>query len=233
MINRYLAQKAGESSEVVIVGTGGLARELHQLIDDINEAAPGSFKVLGWLDGNSVTHGTEVHDLPVLGDLDWLKQHPAVEVVIGIGAPAIRRKVVEKLSGQGHRAFARLIHPSVVLGQRVEMGDGVTICAGVVRTTDFKIGHHVLVNINATLAHEDDLGDFVTIAPAANVSGNVTIGEGTDIGTNATLIQGVTVGEWSIVGAGAVVSRSLPANITAVGAPAKVIKERPTGWQND
>ncbi|WP_353543377.1 acetyltransferase [Deinococcus xinjiangensis] len=230
MINKYVLQGAAKRQRIVIIGTGGLARELHQVVEDINEVAPESFEMIGWLDSDQSKHGLKIHDYPVLGDIDWLTDRHEVQVVIGIGSPVTRRRIVQQLHVQGHKAFARLIHPSAVLGNRVEIGEGVVICAGVVGTTDFKIGSHVLVNICATLAHEDLIGDFVTIAPGANVSGNVSIGEGTDIGTNATLIQGVSVGEWSIVGAGAVVARSLPSNVTAVGAPARPIKEREPGW---
>jgi acetyltransferase-like isoleucine patch superfamily enzyme len=38
------------------------------------------------------------------------------------------------------------------------------------------------------------------------------------------------VGRWSILGAGAVVTRPVPENCTAVGVPARVIKQRPEGW---
>jgi acetyltransferase EpsM len=40
----------------------------------------------------------------------------------------------------------------------------------------------------------------------------------------------VTVGEWTIVGAGAVVIADLPADVTAVGVPARIIRHRPAGW---
>lgn len=215
---------------LVIFGTGGLARELHQLVRDIHAAGQERYEVLGWLDGNAEMHGQQVHGLPVLGDEQWLADHPGTWVTIGIGAPPTRRKVVQRLKELGHRNFATLIHPTAVIGNEVTIGEGVTICANVTTTTDFSIGHHVLVNIMATVAHDDVLEDFVTIAPGANISGHVTIGEGTDIGTNATIIQGVSVGRWSVVGAGAVVTRPLPDNVTAVGAPAKPIKQREDGW---
>lgn len=226
-MQRYMPRK----QKIVMVGAGGLARELHQLIEDIQEESPGSIDFLGWLDEDTSKVGESIHGFPVLGSLEWLERDRDVKVILGIGAPAIRRKVVRQIQSSGNEQFGRLIHPSVRIGHRVELGEGVIICAGVVGTTDFSLGSHTLVNINATLAHEDVIGDFVTIAPAANISGNVKIGEGTDIGTNATVIQGVSIGEWSIVGAGAVVNKSLPANVTAVGAPAKVIKERVVGWQ--
>lgn len=215
---------------LVIVGTGGLAREFHALIEDINADGKTQWEVAGWLDSNAEKHSQHVHDLPVLGGLEWLRGRPEVGVVIGIGAPPTRRRVAEQLRALGHGHFPTLIHPTAVVGRRVTIGEGTVICANVTTTTDFTLGRHVLINIMATVAHDDVLGDYVTIAPAANISGNVTIGEGTDLGTNAAVNQGVDIGAWSIVGSGAVVTKSLPANCTAVGAPAKVIKERPEGW---
>lgn len=214
---------------IVIVGTGGHAREIHELIEDINASAP-AWEILGWLDSNAAAHGTTVHDLPVLGDVDWLQANPDVYVTVAIGAPPVRRRVVERVRAIGHTRFATLIHPTALIGRRVEIGEGTVICAGVITSTDYRLGQHVLINRMATVAHDDDLHDFVTIAPSAVISGNVTIGEGTDLGTNATVNQGVEIGAWTIVGSGAVVTKSLPANCTAVGAPAKPIKERPEGW---
>jgi acetyltransferase EpsM len=59
-----------------------------------------------------------------------------------------------------------------------------------------------------------------------NISGSVEIAEGCLLGTKATVLQGKKIGSWTTVGAGTVVTRDLPANCTAVGIPAKVIKQR-------
>jgi acetyltransferase-like isoleucine patch superfamily enzyme len=75
------------------------------------------------------------------------------------------------------------------------------------------------------------VGDFATVAPASNLSGGVELGTGCEIGSGVTTIEGVRIGEWTIVGAGAVVASDLPANCTAVGVPARPIKQRRSGWQ--
>lgn len=216
---------------LVIVGTGGHAREVHELIEDINEAAHvPAWDVLGWLDSNAATHGKRVHDLPVLGDIDWLASQEDTWVTVAIGATHVRRRVTQRLQAQGQRLFATLIHPTAVVGRRARIGAGSVLCAGSMATTDCRIGEHALLNRLAMVAHDDVLGDFVTLAPGVVLSGSVTVGEGTDIGTTAAVNQGLSIGEWSIVGSGAVVIKSLPDNCTAVGAPAKPIKERPAGW---
>jgi acetyltransferase-like isoleucine patch superfamily enzyme len=55
----------------------------------------------------------------------------------------------------------------------------------------------------------------------------VKMGEGVDLGTGASVIQGKQIGEWSVIGAGAVVTQDIPAHVTAVGVPCRVIKRHP------
>lgn len=60
--------------------------------------------------------------------------------------------------------------------------------------------------------------------PSVNISGEVEIGEAVYVGTGAKIINQLKIGDNTIIGAGAVVAKDLPANCTAVGVPAKVIK---------
>ena len=60
--------------------------------------------------------------------------------------------------------------------------------------------------------------------PSVNISGEVKIEEGVYVGTGAKIINQLEIGKNTIVGAGAVVAKSLPADCTAVGVPAKPIK---------
>ena len=57
--------------DIVIVGVGGLGREIAEWVEDINEVKP-TFNLLGFLDDDASKQGTTRHDLPVLGGIDWL-----------------------------------------------------------------------------------------------------------------------------------------------------------------
>ena len=216
-------------TDLVIFGSGGFAREVLQVALDQNDDAR-TWNVLGFLDGDPETHGQAVHDLPVFGAAEWLAGQPDVSVVVGVGATPARRRIVQTIEAVRPTAFATLVHPRAWLGRRVALGAGSVVCAGSLLTTDIETGRHVVLNLDCTVGHDARLGDFVTAAPSVNISGAVTVGEGCDLGTGAVFIQGVTVGAWTVVGAGAVVVRDLPPNVTAVGAPARAIKERPAGW---
>jgi acetyltransferase-like isoleucine patch superfamily enzyme len=87
-------------------------------------------------------------------------------------------------------------HGGVDIGEDSQLGPGVTIT-----TTD----HDWANNLEAR---------FVP----------VTLGKFVWIGANVTILPGVEIGDHSVVGAGAVVSKSIPPRSVAVGVPAKVIK---------
>lgn len=205
-----------------------MGRDLHALLRDLSTVTP-EIEVLGFLDDEVDRHGEEVHGLPILGDTSWVAGNPSVDVAVGIGSPAGKRSIVQRLQRAG-ACFPSLVHPSAVVGGDVQLGEGTIVSAGCVLTTDIQVGAFVTINTLCSLAHDDSVEAYATLAPGVHLAGNVHVGEGADIGTGAVTVQGVRIGEWSIVGAGAVVVRDLPANVTAVGSPARVIKQRAAGW---
>lgn len=223
--SRVLPSNRGGVTELVIIGAGGQARELLAMIEGLE----GNFNLVGFLDDDKGV-ADEIHGVPVLGDVQWLRSHPLVVVAIGIGLGAARLNVVRKIRGMGPRRFPGITHPGASVGPRVNVGEGVLTCAGAILTTDIAIGDHVLLNFACTVGHDAVIEDFATIAPGAHVSGAVRVGEGADIGTGSSILQGVSVGEWAVVGAGAVVVHDVLPNTTVVGVPARVIEERQPGW---
>lgn len=214
---------------LVILGAGGFARETLDVVDAINAVTP-TWDMLGFIvDAQYGRPGDLVNDKPILGDFDWLIDHPDVYVVCGVGAPEVRYKMIDKLSAQD-RHYATLIHPSVIKTHWMSLGVGDVIAAGNVLSNRITIGDHVHLNPTCTIGHDATIDSFVSLAPGVLISGNVHLQEGAYIGTGASVVEKRTIGEWSIIGAGSTVIHDVPPNTTVVGTPAKVIKERPAGW---
>ncbi|MCF6138826.1 acetyltransferase [Pseudalkalibacillus berkeleyi] len=207
--------------DIVIIGAGGFGREVAWLIEEINRVNK-EWNIVGFVDDNEKIQGTEVSGYKVVGDIEWLKEQK-VNVACAIGDPITKKKTIESLNGS-KISFPVLIHPSVIYSDRVGFGAGSIICAANILTTDIQIGNHVIINLDCTIGHDATLGNYTTILPSVNVSGNVVTKECVSVGTGSAIIQGVTIGENTVVGAGAVVVKELPANCTAVGAPANPIK---------
>ena len=217
-------EEAEPGPPLVIFGAGGLGREVLLLLQQLNENHP-TWDVRGFYDDQLPATPT-VAGLPYLGtsaDLNATAQPLAVAVAVG--SPAGRAAVVARLSSP-QLSFPVLVHPRVTLApqQRIALGEGCIIQQGCILTCDVVLGRFVLLNLGCTVGHDAVLDDFCSLMPHANVGGTVALGSGVYLGTSATIIQGVRVGANTIVGAGAVVVRDLPANITAVGVPAKSVK---------
>lgn len=207
--------------KLAIIGVGGFGREVAWLVERINKVKP-TWDLIGFVDDNEELSGSIVGGYPVLGDCNWLKEeNDGIYAVCAIGASKIRKKVIDKLYGVN---FATIIDPSVLLSDRVEIGEGCIICASTIITVDIKIGSHVIINLDCTIGHDANLKDYVTLYPSVNVSGNTVLEECVEMGTGSQIIQGLKIGDGTIVGAGAVVVKELPRECTAVGSPAKAIK---------
>lgn len=216
--------------DLVIVGVGGVGRAAVDLVAAINAVRP-TWRLLGILDDHPAYLGQTHHGAPVIGGISWLGGRPEVAAHVAIGAPRTRSRVVRRLGELGITTFATLVHPSVNIPRSARLGPGCLIYPGAVLDIDVTIGAHVILNINCAVCHDDHLADFATLAPGVHLGGDVRLGEGVDMGIGSCTVQGISIGPWSIVGAGAAVIDDLPANCTAVGVPARVIRERPAGWQ--
>jgi UDP-2-acetamido-3-amino-2,3-dideoxy-glucuronate N-acetyltransferase len=113
------------------------------------------------------------------------------------------------------------IQKGVTVGRNCKISSHTFICEGVTIEDDVFIGHNVsFINdrypratTNGRLQAEDDWAVVPTV-----------VKRGASIGTSATILCGVTIGEEAIVGAGCVVTQTVPPNTIVVGNPSRVLK---------
>lgn len=196
---------------VLVHGTGGMGREAAGWAQDVG------FEVLGFLDDDSKLYGTEVAGLTVLGGATTLDDHPGSEVVVAIGAPAVRARLVASYVGR----VATLVHPSVVVGRRTHLSAGVLIGPNAVISTGGHLGAGAIVNYGAVVGHDARLGEAVFVGPNAALAGDVIVGDRAWIGIGASVLPGLTIGTGAVVGAGAVVVHDVEPGATVVGVPAR------------
>ncbi|NNM95390.1 MAG: acetyltransferase [Bacteroidia bacterium] len=192
--------------------------------------AGSAYQVIGFADDDPAKKGTAIKGIPVLGginDLEYYKKTLGVECAIAaIGNNAMRRQLSERIVASGLELI-NAIHPTVYLDPDVVIGKGCYLGQGVIVVTGTKIGDCVNIHTGATIDHDNIIESGANLGPGVHTAGRVKIGKDAFLGTGAVVIPDASVGEGSIIGSGAVVINHLPARITAVGVPARIIKKLP------
>ena len=108
-----------EKRDIAIIGTGGMAREVRWVIDDLN-STEAKWNVLGWV--SKEEPGSIVAGLPVLGDDDWLlSRDKQTDVVVAFSSGELRKRIVDRLKQNKNITF-----PSIV-ARSAEISDSVAI----------------------------------------------------------------------------------------------------------
>lgn len=113
------------------------------------------------------------------------------------------------------------INSHCFIENHVQIGSNVTIKSGVYLWDGITIEDNVFIGPNATLTN--DLYPRSKRYPSEFMK--TIVKRGASIGANATILPGVTIGERAMVGAGAIITKDVPAYALVIGTPAKQI-----GW---
>ena len=202
-----------------IWGAGGLGREVLELAKIINGRDKRWDGFVFIVDGAAVS---EVNGAKVIEYEDAKKKFDGLEVIIGIGEPAVREEKFNLLKNDGI-ATPSLIHPDVHVPDTVKIGEGTVIQYGCFISSDITIGDNVFVQPQCNIGHDDELADGCIISGFGNLGGYVSIGKYTYIGLSVAVKEHVNIGNYSIVGMGAIVYKDIPDEMIALGNPARPI----------
>jgi UDP-2-acetamido-3-amino-2,3-dideoxy-glucuronate N-acetyltransferase len=111
-----------------------------------------------------------------------------------------------------------VISPEVVIGKNVKVQNNVSLYTGVTCDDDVFLGPScVFTNVANPRSAVNRRGQYA----------KTHVGKGASIGANSTIVCGHNIGEYAFIGAGAVVTKTIPSYALVVGNPAKLI-----GWMS-
>ena len=124
-----------------------------------------------------------------------------------------------------------------VIGERCSLGQNVFVGGGAVLGNNIKIQNNVSLYTGVTCDDDVFLGPSCVFTNVTNPRSAVNrreqyarthVGKGASVGANATIVCGHDIGAFAFIGAGAVVTKTVPAYALVVGNPAKQI-----GWMSE
>jgi sugar O-acyltransferase (sialic acid O-acetyltransferase NeuD family) len=212
-----------ELAPLLIVGAGGFGRETAAAVHSIN-AVRRRWDLLGFVDDDPELLGREFEGARVLGPVDaGIAARPTARVVVCTGHPGnyfSRSAIVRRLALAADR-YATIVHPAASIAPTALIGHGSVVLAGTVATSQCRIGNHVSVMPLVAITHDDQIGDFATLASGVRLGGGVRVEPGAYLGAGALVREALTVGAWSLVAMGAVVTRPVPRAELWAGVPAR------------
>lgn len=212
------------SAIIGIYGASGAGRGVLPLARD--QFAEAQYCRLVFVDDNVTLEHVNGH--VVMTFAEFLRQpEPDKRVAIAIADPQIRSMLAQKCLSHGIH-FQSIQASNVVKMDDVSIGEGAIISPFVCFTSNIRVGRMFHANIGSIIEHDCKIGDYVTFAPGVKCNGAVTIGDYAYIGAGATIKQGTTdrprqIGQGAVIGMGAVVTKDVPAGVTVVGNPARVL----------
>lgn len=201
--------------KLIIIGAGGHGKviadiaklngykEIYFLDDDINKHKIGEYQIIG-----------------TSKDIDKYKEK--YDFIVGIGNNKIRKRFSLILNERKIKQPS-LIHPSAVIDQTVNIGQGTVVMANVVINADSKIGNGCIINTSSSIDHDCLISNYIHISPGVHIAGTVSVGECSWVGIGATVKNNVYIGSDCIIGAGSVVIDNLLESGTYIGVPARRI----------
>jgi UDP-perosamine 4-acetyltransferase len=210
------------SRPVYIIGTGGHARTVLSIIEEVN-----GLHAKGLVEFGTLVPGEEIMGVPVVGSFEPFLCSPidkAAGFVIATGDMALMRKTWRRL-GAADLEMLTVISPNAFVDRTAYVGQGTLVAHGAYLGPQAVVGRGCVINTNAIVEHQVIVGDWCHLAPGSTLCGLVKVGNGVVVGANACILPNVEIADGVTLGAGATLVCSITERDTNhVGIPARPVK---------
>ncbi|CCM09989.1 Sugar O-acyltransferase, sialic acid O-acetyltransferase NeuD family [Cardinium endosymbiont cEper1 of Encarsia pergandiella] len=184
--------------------------------------------VYGILEDQTKWHCSTIQNIPVLGgtnDPAFLRLlNEACPYFIAYRPMEKRKDCLNFLRTQQDAIPISAIHPSVIMADATQLGQGNYIGTEVCLASEVTIGNHCILHNGVIIESETHIHDWVEIGAGSIIGSQVTLEEEVFIGMGVTIISGVTIQKGASIGAGSVVLGNVKKGDVLLGNPAKSIQ---------
>ena len=144
------------------------------------------------------------------------------QVLVAIGGSEDRYNIINSLPKE--TKYFSFIHPTSIVGDNVNIGEGSFIGAFSILTDNIQIGKHSLLNRGNHIGHDCKIGDYLSMMPGSIISGNCIIGNKVYMGSNSTVRERSNICNDVVIGMSSCAVKNIKESGIYVGTPCKKIK---------
>jgi len=209
--------------DIIIYGSGGLAKETVELIEDIN-ITKRIWNIIGYIDDTKSESNESVNGYNILGSQEILKNvSNSTYIVIAVSDPSAKEHIYKTIQKYNLK-YATLVHPTAKIAKNATIGEGSIISIDCLVSVNVSIGNHVFLNMRTVVGHDSKIDDFSSCLVNCVIAGNVTIKKGALLGSGCVIMEKKEIGEKAKISMGSVVNFDVEESTVVMSRPSKCMR---------
>ena len=207
---------------LLIIGARGFGREVYHLAY-YAKAHGTEWNIKGFLDDNkNALDGFDSYPRIIDSVENYVPDENDV-FICALGNIQYRKKYANIILEKGGK-FINLFHATVNPHSSVKLGSGIIINDHCGISVDITIGDFTSISSQSIIGHDVKIGAWSNIGAACFIGGYTELKESVTVNVGSILIDRITIGENAVVGAGSVVIKNVPPDVTVFGNPARKVQ---------
>ena len=208
--------------KLLIIGARGFGREIYNTATGAIGYGT-DFQIKGFLDDKVDALDGYPNYPPIIDSVEHYQPQNDDVFICALGDVNYKKKYVDIIESKSG-AFISLIHKTALIHKNTVIEAGCIIGYYANVSCDVKIGKYVTIQPFSEIGHDAVIGDFCHLNTYSFMGGYAKLGKMVTVHTGAKVLPHFEVGSNTVVGAGSVITRNIPSDVTTFIQPAKFIK---------
>jgi sugar O-acyltransferase (sialic acid O-acetyltransferase NeuD family) len=203
---------------LIIIGARGYGIEVSNLAKHCTGFNK-TWRIKGFLDDKSSLDNLPY---PILSSVENYLIEPNDVFICALGSVQYKHQYIQLIKAKNGQ-FINLVSEKSIIESDLSGSEGIIVDSFCIIGNNVSIGSYVTLQAYTALGHDCRIGDYCHLSAYTFVGGCAVLQDNVQAYTRATIIPSITVNSNAVIGAGSVVFKNVPADVTVIGNPAQIL----------